>query len=130
VGLLITAAILVVLRDAGREIFRRLMDAVEPQVIEAAEAAITAVTGVRDVAESRLRWIGHSLRAEVGVVLDASLSLAAAHAVCHEVEHALIHGVRRLTAAIVHADPAPGSDRDADQPPAADPHAPPIAHHR
>ncbi len=40
-------------------------------------------------------------------MLDPALALADAHALCHEVEHALVHRVARLTAAIVH--PEPGS---------------------
>ena len=39
VGLLITVAILVVLRDAARDVFRRLMDAVDPDLVDAAERA-------------------------------------------------------------------------------------------
>jgi len=121
VGLLITVAILFVLRDATREIYRRLMDGIEPALIDTAEAAIRSVAGVEDVAELRLRWIGHGLRAEIGIVVDAHLSLQAAHVICHEVEHQLLHQVRRLTAAIVHAEP-----RSSDAP---DSHLA-IAHHR
>lgn len=121
VGLLITVAILFVLRDAGKEIYRRLMDGIEPDVLGAAETAARSVAGVDDVAELRLRWIGHSLRAEVGVVVDAALSLQQAHTLCHHVEHALIHQVRRLTAATVHPEPRP-----ADAPTSHDA----IAHHR
>ena len=36
IGLLITVAILFVLRDAAKEVFRRLMDAVDPATVEAA----------------------------------------------------------------------------------------------
>ena len=40
VGLLITVAILFVLRDAAREVYRRLMDAVDPALVDPAEAAL------------------------------------------------------------------------------------------
>ena len=88
VGLLITVAILAVLRDAARQVYRRLMDAV-----------------VLDAGEVRLRWIGHALRAECAVVVDAALSLADGHRIAVEAEHRLLHDVRRLTAAFIHADP-------------------------
>jgi cation diffusion facilitator family transporter len=107
VGLAITAAILLVLRDAAREVFRRVMDAVEPELVDAAERALRQIPGVREVGELRMRWIGHRLRAEVAVVVDAELSVRAAHEVAVECEHALLHAVPRLTAALVHADPAP-----------------------
>lgn len=45
VGLAITAAIVLVLRDAAREVFRRLMDAVEPELVDRAEQALRQVPG-------------------------------------------------------------------------------------
>ncbi|MGP3980164.1 cation diffusion facilitator family transporter [Streptomyces sp. KR80] len=107
VGLAITAAILLVLRDAAREVFRRVMDAVDPTLVNAAENALKEVAGVRTVGDLRLRWIGHRLRAEVAVVVDGELSLREAHQVAVEAERALLHAVPRLTAAPVHVNPAP-----------------------
>ncbi|MEU6065163.1 cation diffusion facilitator family transporter [Streptomyces sp. NPDC047082] len=121
VGLAITAAIVLVLRDAAREVFRRLMDAVDPALVDRAERALREVPGVREVGELRLRWIGHRLRAEVAVVVDGEATVRQAHAVAVEAEHALLHAVPRLTAALVHADPAPVAGE-------ADPHLA-LAHH-
>ncbi|MEU5641228.1 cation diffusion facilitator family transporter [Streptomyces milbemycinicus] len=121
VGLLITAAILLVLKDATREVFRRLMDSVDPTLVDKGEAAVREVPGVRDVSELRMRWIGHKLRAEATVEVDGGLSVRESHAVAVDVEHALIHAVPRLTAALVHTDPALGPDAD-------DPHLA-LAHH-
>lgn len=121
VGLLITAAIVLVLRDAAREVFRRVMDAVDPALVDTAETALLDVEGVRAVGELRLRWIGHRLRAEVAVVVDGELTVRQAHHVAVEAEHALLHAVPKLTAALVHADPAATPD-------GADPHAA-LAHH-
>ncbi|SCF90628.1 cation diffusion facilitator family transporter [Streptomyces sp. Ncost-T10-10d] len=121
VGLLITAAIVLVLRDACREVFRRVMDAVDPALVDAAELALGRVPGVRAVGELRLRWIGHRLRAEVAVVVDGELNVREAHQVAVEAEHALLHAVPKLTAALVHADPTPA-------PGAPDPHLV-LAHH-
>ncbi|MFC8074161.1 cation diffusion facilitator family transporter [Streptomyces sp. NPDC057307] len=116
VGLLITAAIVFVLRDAAREVFRRVMDSVDPALVDSAELALLEVPGVRAVGELRLRWIGHRLRAEVAVVVDGELTVRQAHQVAVEAEHALLHAVPKLTAALVHADPAA-------TPEGADPHA-------
>ncbi|MFF7759966.1 cation diffusion facilitator family transporter [Streptomyces griseorubiginosus] len=107
VGLAITAAIALVLRDAAREVFRRVMDAVDPALVDRAESALRTVEGVRAVGELRLHWIGHRLRAEVAVVVDGEMTVRESHAVAVEAEHALLHAVPRLTAALVHADPAP-----------------------
>jgi cation diffusion facilitator family transporter len=111
IGLLITVAILFVLRDAAREVYRRLMDAVDPHLVDRAEDVIRSTPGVVDVTEVRLRWHGHKLLAEARVTVDSSLSLVEAHHLSHQVEHELIHGVRRLTAATIHAEP-PASDAD------------------
>ncbi|WP_308122526.1 cation diffusion facilitator family transporter [Streptomyces sp. WAC04114] len=121
VGLAITAAIALVLRDAAREVFRRVMDAVDPVLVDRAERALTEVPGVRGVGELRLRWIGHRLRAEVAVVVDGDETVREAHRIAVDAEHALLHAVPRLTAALVHADPEPA-------PGESDPHLP-LAHH-
>ncbi|MGW7270695.1 cation diffusion facilitator family transporter [Streptomyces sp. NPDC054864] len=121
VGLLITAAILLVLRDAAREVFRRVMDAVDPTLVDTAEETLLTVPGVRGVGELRLRWIGHRLRAEVAVVVDGELPVREAHEVAVAAEHALLHAIPNLTAALVHADPTP-------TPETPDPHKA-LAHH-
>jgi cation diffusion facilitator family transporter len=105
VGLLITVAILVVLRDAAREVYRRLMDAVDPELVDRVEAELAATPGVLELGQVRLRWIGHALRAECEVIVDPELSVVAAHRVAEEVQHRLLHHIPRLTAALVHADP-------------------------
>jgi len=105
VGLVITVAILGVLRSAIREVFARLMDAVDPALVDQAETSLRGVTGVRDVREIRLRWIGHTLRAEADLDVDPHLTLAQAHSLAHHAEQHLLGDVRRLTAATVHTGP-------------------------
>ncbi len=111
VGLIITVAILAVLRQAAREIYRRLMDAVDPALVDKAEDTLRATPGVLNVGQVRLRWIGHQLRAECEVIVDAGASAIEAHQVAVSAEHDLLHALPRLTAALVHADPEP---RDSD----------------
>jgi len=121
IGLVITVAILFVLTSAAQEVFRRLMDAVDPGLLEQAEAALHGVRGVIEVSRLRMRWIGHHLHAEVTIVVDGQLSVRDAHHVAVDAEHTLLHAFPRLAAALVHADPAAeGPD---------DPHAL-LAHHR
>ncbi|WP_173152861.1 cation diffusion facilitator family transporter [Phytohabitans suffuscus] len=111
VGLAIAAAILLVLRDAAREVYRRLMDAVDPDLVHAAEETLRGTPGVAEVGGVRLRWVGHQLRAECDIAVDPTLSLVRAHAIAVDAEHRLIHAIPRLTAATVHTDPhAPTPD--------------------
>ncbi len=113
VGLLITIAILAVLRTAVRDIFARLMDGVDPGMVDAAESALAALPGVVAVRRVRMRWIGHQIHADADLDIDPSTTLAAAHALAHTAERELTHAVPKLTAATVHAYPgthsAPGS---------------------
>jgi cation diffusion facilitator family transporter len=108
IGLLITVAILFVLRDAAKEVLRRLMDAVDPATVDLAERTARAIPGVRDVTDLRMRWIGHALRAELAVRVDADLTVQQAHQLTHDVEARLRHAVPRLTAAAILTEPAAG----------------------
>jgi cation diffusion facilitator family transporter len=113
VGLLITVAILAVGWQAAREVGRRLMDSVDPALTDKVEAILRATPGVLDVGQVRLRWIGHALRAECEIGVDPHGSVVQAHDIAVRAEHALIHAVPRLTAALVHADPLDDTDHHA-----------------
>ena len=105
VGLVITVAILAVLRQAAREIYRRLMDAVDPALVDQAERTLRATPEVLDIGQVRLRWIGHQIRAECEVMVEPDITALQAHQVAVAAEHALLHAIPRLAAALVHADP-------------------------
>src|SRR5689334_12193293 len=106
VGLIITVAILAVLRTAVRDVFRRLIDGVDPQLIDTAETTLAANSGVQAVRSVRMRWIGHRLHADAELDIDPNLSLATAHRIAHDAEHQLIHAIPKLATALVHAYPA------------------------
>ncbi|MUL49856.1 cation transporter [Mycobacterium sp. CBMA293] len=106
VGLLITVAILAVLRTAVRDVFRRLLDGVDPSLVDTAERSLAAEPGVRSVHSVRMRWLGHRLHADVELDVDPELSLAQAHQIAHDAEHHLVHAVPKLTTALIHAYPA------------------------
>lgn len=107
IGLVITGAILVLLRSALRDVFRRLMDGVEPDLVHRAEHALAAVPGVLAVRQVRMRWIGHALHADAELDIDPATTLADAHRVAHDGEHALTHALPKLAEAVVHAYPHP-----------------------
>lgn len=106
IGLVITVAILAVLRTAARDVFRRLLDGVDPALLDTAEAALTAEPGVTGVRSVKMRWIGHRLHAEAELDIDPTVTLADAHRIAHEAEHTLTHAVPKLSTALVHAYPA------------------------
>jgi len=112
VGLLITIAIVFVLRDAVREIWWRLMDAVDPSLVERLESAARKVDGVQSVGEMRVRWIGHTLHAEANVEVDGSLTTLDGHAIAEGVRHAMLHVAPWLRSATVHIDPCQHDGQD------------------
>ncbi|MCW2776648.1 MAG: cation diffusion facilitator family transporter [Frankiales bacterium] len=105
VGLLISVAILFVLKDAARTVYRRLMDAVDEPLLAHVEQVLRDTPGVLGLGDVRARWIGHDLRAECEVVVGGALSLVEGHRIAEEAMHRLVHQVPRLTSALVHADP-------------------------
>jgi cation diffusion facilitator family transporter len=108
VGLLIAGAIGVVLVVAARDVFGRLLDRVEPELIDTAEGALSGQAGVRGVRRVRMRWVGHRLEADAELDVDPALSLADAHAVAHAAEHELAHAIPKLGSVVVHAYPGHG----------------------
>jgi cation diffusion facilitator family transporter len=81
VGLVITLAILVVLVGAVRDVGRRLLDGVDPALVDRAEAALDGAPHVSGVRDLRLRWVGHRLHVEGALLLDGSLDRVAADGV-------------------------------------------------
>lgn len=105
VGLLITVVIVVVLKGAATEVFRRLLDGVEPRLLDQAEEVVHHTEGVASIESIQLRWIGHELHAEASVGVDPSLDVGAAHDIAHAVERQLQLKVPKLRAVTVHAGP-------------------------
>lgn len=93
IGMVITVAILSVLKQAAGQVFRRLMDAVDPTLLDRVENVIAGTPGVLAVGEVKLRWIGHALRAECQIVVAADLTLIEAQRIAEDTEHQLLHDV-------------------------------------
>jgi cation diffusion facilitator family transporter len=109
IGLLITVAILGVLRGAVRDIYRRLMDAVDPELTAQVEREARAIPSVRGCDGVRVRWIGHELHAELNITVDGGLTVSQAHDITEDARHQLLHHVGRLTDAIIHVNPPDGT---------------------
>ncbi|WP_435737990.1 cation diffusion facilitator family transporter [Cellulosimicrobium sp. PMB13] len=78
VGLLITAAILVLLWGTARDVGRRLLDGVDPDLTRRAWHALEHVEGIENVTDVRLRWTGHRLAVQARVEISPDLSVAMA----------------------------------------------------
>ena len=104
-GLVITAAILWIVVDVGRDIIGRLMDAVEPETIERIERCALSISGVAGIHDVRARWLGHRLICELNIDVDGHLTVIEGHAIAERVRHALLHEFEQLQDVIVHVDP-------------------------
>jgi cation diffusion facilitator family transporter len=109
VGLMITLTILKIVWDSGKMIFLRLMDGVDPGVVDDIRRATGRAEEVQAVSEVRARWIGHRLHAEVNLAVAATLSVREAHDISKKVQHAILHELPHLSNVLIHVDPPDAS---------------------
>jgi cation diffusion facilitator family transporter len=105
VGLVITIAILGIVWESGKTIFNRLLDGVDPQVVDEIKQAINHTQGVQAVTDVRVRWSGHRMHAEVNLAVSPELSVGEGHAIAMEVRHRLLHHLSYLSNVTIHIDP-------------------------
>lgn len=105
IGILIGVTILFITRDALKTMWYRLMDAIDPALVDRVEQVAAQVAGVQGVHDVRVRWLGHQLQAELHIVVDEDLPTRASHALAEAVRHDLLHDQPRLTWVSVHVDP-------------------------
>jgi cation diffusion facilitator family transporter len=112
VGLLITATILRIVWDSGKTVFARLLDGVDPEVVEEIRHAVNHISDVRGVTEVRVRWLGHRLHAELNVSVSPDLSIEKGHEIAKQVRHQLLHHLRYLSNVTIHIDPVNASGEE------------------
>jgi cation diffusion facilitator family transporter len=105
VGLLISAAIFVIVWQSARAVMVRMLDGVDPETLETIGRAARHVPRVEEVTDLRARWIGHRLHAEVSITVPGGLSVGDGHDIAKEVRHRLLHHLPHLGRVMVHVDP-------------------------
>ena len=113
VGLVIAAVIVVVLIQAVRGVGERLLDGVDPALLDQARSAAASVMGVQVVCEIRARWVGHRLQADVRLTVDRRLDVAVAHEIAEEARRGMLEALPLLEAAVIHVDPCGHDGSDA-----------------
>ena len=76
VGVVIALAIVGITWNAIKAVWYRMMDAVDPHLVEHVEAHARGVAGVEAVLTLRLRWVGHRMYGVIKVAVPADASLA------------------------------------------------------
>jgi cation diffusion facilitator family transporter len=84
IGLVISIAIVILLWGTARDIGRRLLDGVDPSLVDQAEQAVRSVPGISDVESVRMRWLGHRLSIEATVSSDPAMPVGRFHQLEHE----------------------------------------------
>lgn len=105
VGLVISAAITVLVWQSARAIILRMLDGVDTDAVDTIAHAAAHVAGVNEVTDVRARWIGHRLHTDVSVSVAGELSVTEGHAIAKEVRHQLLHHLPHLGGVAVHVDP-------------------------
>jgi cation diffusion facilitator family transporter len=86
VGLLISTLIFILLWGTARDIGRRLLDGVDPSLVDRAEHSIRSVPGINEVETVRMRWIGHRLSVEATVTSDPAMPVGRFHQLEHQAD--------------------------------------------
>lgn len=89
VGIGITVVILYIVKEAAISIGRRLMDGIEPEIVQAIEHAATDVPDVVDVQDLRARWLGHRVVAELTIVVLPGLTVNDAAVIAERLKESL-----------------------------------------
>jgi cation diffusion facilitator family transporter len=110
-GLGVAIPILWLLARSARRIFRRLIDGIEPEVLEVVATTIAGVPSVEALEDLRVRWHGHQLRVAASIAVRSTLNVKEGHDIAHLVEHELHHTFTTPVAATIHVEPSDRPDR-------------------
>jgi cation diffusion facilitator family transporter len=111
IGLLMGVSIVFITKDATVRIWQRLMDGVDPVIVDHIEQYAGDVRGVERVESIRVRWIGHRLHAEVGLALGDDLFLWEGIGITDAVRRSLLANIRYLASANVFVEPRQATDQ-------------------
>jgi cation diffusion facilitator family transporter len=106
VALAITVAVLGVLRSAVAQVGGRLLDAVEPTLVDRARSLVEEVPGVAEVRSVRLRWTGHTLHAQLVVAVDGALQVNDSDTIAAAVRGVVAGRLSRVQEVSVAVEPA------------------------
>ncbi len=105
VGVVIALAIVGITWNAIRAIWLRMMDAVDPQLVEHVEGHVLALDDVLAIETLRLRWVGHRMYGVMKVAVPASTTLQASQEITRAIQHEAAHAIPQLEELIVQVRP-------------------------
>ncbi len=104
IGLLIMIVIFIIVWQSARAVFTRMLDGVDPGIIDQIRHAAGHVAGVDQVTDAKARWVGHKLHAELTIAVDSGLTVATANAIAASLRRELLAHLPMLAVASVRFD--------------------------
>ena len=96
IGIIIGLAIVQITWGAMRAIWFRLMDAVDPELVDTTEAIIAEHPEFKRIERMQMRWLGHQLNGEFALAVDADLTPAKGRELVEHLKHHLEHALPNL----------------------------------
>ncbi len=112
IGIIITVVILCIAWNSAKVVFCRLIDGVEPEVVDEIMEAASHVEGVRGITNVRVRWLGHQIHAEINLTVSDDISVEDGHEIAKEVQHQLMHHLSYLSGTTIPVDPLVASGEE------------------
>ncbi|RUX25066.1 cation transporter [Mesorhizobium sp. M2A.F.Ca.ET.042.01.1.1] len=109
IGLIITIAIFGIVWQSARSVLTRMLDGVEPGLVDEVHHAADHVAGIDRVVDAKARWLGHKLHVDVEIAVNDGLLLAAANNIAASLKTELFAHIPALDVATVRFA-APGAE--------------------
>ena len=101
IGLLITIAIFGIVWQSAKSVLTRMLDGVEPGMVNDVRHAAEHVKGISKVLDVKARWLGHKLHTDVAVLVDGSSTVDDADKISAALKTELFAHIPALTVANV-----------------------------
>jgi cation diffusion facilitator family transporter len=105
IGILIAITIVFIARDTAVAMWHRMMDAVDPVLVQKVEQVLDSHPEIKNVVRLQMRWMGHRLHANIIVALDGSFDLEEAEKIADHIRHHLLHDLPHLNDVMIAAVP-------------------------
>lgn len=112
IGILITIFLFRIVWQSGKSILTRMLDGIDPEVVDNIRLALNHVPEVQDVTEVRVRWLGHRLHTEINLAVDPQLSVEEGHEIARKAQNHLLYHLKYLSYVTIHIDPVNASGEE------------------
>jgi cation diffusion facilitator family transporter len=111
IGVVIGIAIVGIAFSAVRKVFLRMMDGVEPSIVNRIEHFASTVDGVDKIVKLRAHWVGHRLFTEVTATMDETRTLVEGHSISQNIRKSLIDSIPAMGEVVVSLEPSYAGNR-------------------